>query len=210
MNKTSVIFSILFSAAIGWSAQADFDRYQLIIERHPFGDEPPGDDMVQVLPSQSFARGMRLSMLFEGPDGKMRAGIIDSQSKKNYILTIGEIENGMELIEADMDTSEAQLRNGNEVARLKLANGTQQSPAHKVTNEAPKSYADRRRELLKKLEVQRKKEEPSTPKLTGEALRKHLESVQMDAIRTGKPPLPMPLTPEMDDQLVQEGFLPPQ
>lgn len=32
----------------------------------------------------------------------------------------------------------------------------------------------------------------------------------MDAIRTGKPPLPIPLTRQMDDQLVKEGVLPAQ
>jgi len=41
-------------------------------------------------------------------------------------------------------------------------------------------------------------------------LRAHLERVQMDAIRNGLPPLPLPLTPEMDAQLVKEGVLPPQ
>jgi hypothetical protein len=51
------------------------------------------------------------------------------------------------------------------------------------------------------------------PTLTGEALQNHLEQYQMDLIRAGGekgPPLPMELTPEMDDQLVKEGVLPPQ
>jgi hypothetical protein len=44
-------------------------------------------------------------------------------------------------------------------------------------------------------------------------LQNHLEQYQMDLIRAGGekgPPLPMELTPEMDDQLVKEGVLPPQ
>jgi hypothetical protein len=75
------------------------------------------------------------------------------------------------------------------------------------------SYAERRRALLRKIEERRKQqaeEKPPEPKLTGDALKKHLEDVQMDAIRSGRPPLPMPLTPEMDAQLVSEGVLPPQ
>ena len=32
----------------------------------------------------------------------------------------------------------------------------------------------------------------------------------MELIRNGMPPLPVPLTTEMDDQLVSEGILPPQ
>ena len=57
---------------------------------------------------------------------------------------------------------------------------------------------------------QQQPEPPPQPTLTGDALQKHLENVQMDAIRNGLPPLPMPLTPAMDAQLVKEGVLPPQ
>jgi hypothetical protein len=42
-------------------------------------------------------------------------------------------------------------------------------------------------------------------------LERKLQEYQMDLIRQGKTPLPMvPLTPEMDAQLVEEGVLPPQ
>lgn len=40
-------------------------------------------------------------------------------------------------------------------------------------------------------------------------IRKNLKEYQMEVIRSGMPPLPVPLTREMDDQLVQEGVLPP-
>ena len=32
----------------------------------------------------------------------------------------------------------------------------------------------------------------------------------MDVIRAGLPPLPVPLTKQMDEQLVAEGILPPE
>jgi hypothetical protein len=44
-------------------------------------------------------------------------------------------------------------------------------------------------------------------------LQKHLQEYQMDLIRSGGakgPPLPLPLTPEMDQKLVDEGVLPAQ
>lgn len=41
-------------------------------------------------------------------------------------------------------------------------------------------------------------------------VRENLRQYQMEVIRSGKPPLPIPLTQEMDDRLVQEGILPPQ
>ena len=43
-----------------------------------------------------------------------------------------------------------------------------------------------------------------------EELQAHLHEKQMEAIRSGKPPLPVPLTREMDDMLVEEGILPSQ
>jgi hypothetical protein len=36
-----------------------------------------------------------------------------------------------------------------------------------------------------------------------------LQEYQMQAIREGREPLPIPLTPEIDQQLVNEGVLPP-
>lgn len=42
-----------------------------------------------------------------------------------------------------------------------------------------------------------------------EEIRKNLQEYQMAVIRAGRPPLPVLLTQEMDDQLVKEGILPP-
>jgi hypothetical protein len=47
------------------------------------------------------------------------------------------------------------------------------------------------------------------PRLDGEDLKRYLQEYQKQLIRTRQPPLPMPLTKEMDDQLVDEGALPP-
>jgi hypothetical protein len=203
------MLSVLQTRAV----ETDFDRYKLIIDRQPFGQEPIDADAPQIVPAaQSFARNLRLSMLFEGPDGSVRVGIVDNGSKKSYILSVGEAQDELELVEADLQSSEAMLRKGNEVVLFKLeAGGSGEQISKKEQTSRQSSYAERRRALLQKIEERRKQaEKPPEPKLTGEALRKHLEEVQMDAIRNGLPPLPMQLTPEMDAQLVSEGVLPPQ
>lgn len=211
MKSRFVILILLGLVGSAVANEEGFARYKVIIDKHPFGEDPPEADTVQVAPGQSFAKNLRLSMLFEGPGGDVRVGIIDKALKKNYILKVGETESGIELIEADIAKSEAMLKKNNEVALFKLEEGTAEPAPKKAEQSRQSSYAERRRALLKKIEERRKKEEePKQPQLTGEALRKHLEEVQMDAIRTGKPPLPMPLTPEMDAQLVSEGVLPPQ
>ncbi len=208
----TVLISLCF-AAFSVAAQETFDRYQIIIDRQPFGNEPLDPNAAQIVPAdQSFARNLRLSMLFEGIDGNMRVGIIDNAGKENYILCVGEPKNGIELIEADIHASEAMLQKGNEVVLFKLESDKSKKSSKSKPAKRKYSYAERRRTLLKKIKDRRKKKAkpPTKPKLSGKALKKHLEEVQMDAIRTGKPPLPLPLTPEMDAQLVQEGILPPQ
>jgi len=212
VNTRPVILLLLLSAGLASAATDEgFARYQLILDKQPFGLEPPEADVVQIPINQSFARNLRLSMLFEGPDGTTRAGIVDNTSRKSYILRIGEPQDGLEMVEADIRASEAMLRKGNEVALFKLESGTAEALSRSEQTSRQSSYAERRRALLQKIEERRQETQPPPePRLTGEALKQHLEQVQMDAIRQGLPPLPLPLTPEMDAQLVAEGVLPPQ
>ncbi len=211
MKTCSTILFLLFTAELCSATEEGFARYQLILDKQPFGQEPPEADIIQVPASESFARNLRLSMLFEGMDGSTRAGVVDNTTKKSYILRIGEPQDGLEVVEADIKSSEAMLRKGNEVALFKLEAGAGEPISKSQQASRQSSYADRRRALLQKIETRRQEAEPPPePKLSGEALKKHLENVQMDAIRNGLPPLPLPLTPEMDAQLVKEGVLPPQ
>jgi len=211
VKSNSVILSLLSLALLTGAAEENFEPYQAIINKRPFGEEPPGEPEPRQIPlNQSFAKNLRLTMLFEGPNGDVRAGVVDNKLKKNYILKFGESEDNLELVEADIDKSEAMIKKGSEVALFKLAEGAPEPLTKKQQATRRNTYAERRKALLNRVNEQKKKEQPAQPQLTGEALRIHLENVQMDAIRTGKPPLPMPLTPEMDAQLVSEGVLPPQ
>ena len=210
MKSPLAILFLIPAVALCVTDDDGFKRYQLILDKQPFGQEPPEAEIVQVPASQSFARNLRLSMLFEGPDGTTRAGIIDTSSKKSYILRIGEPQDGLEVVEADIKTSEAMVRKENEVALFKLESGSGEAISRTEQSSRKSSYAERRQALLKKVEEKPPPEPPPEPTLTGDALQKHLENVQMDAIRNGLPPLPLPLTPAMDAQLVKEGVLPPQ
>jgi len=210
--KLSFVILALFSLALSAIAvEEGFQRYQIIIDKRPFGEEPPEAPGPKQIPlNQSFAKDLRLSMVYEGPGGDVRVGVVNNALKKDYTLKIGEIADGIELVEADVLADEALLRKGNEVALFKLEAGKPEPLSKKQQVSRANSYADRRKALLKKVAEQKKADEPKKPQLTGEALRQHLEEVQMNAIREGLPPLPMPLTPEMDAQLVSEGVLDPQ
>ena len=204
-----------------------FDRYQIILDRKPFGAAPLPDQntasSVPLPPSESFAKTIRMSALLELDDGEMKVGLIDLKDNESFFLTVGQVEKGVELVSADYEAEEAVLRKGSEMALIKLQSGeiqqiTESDRQAKIRQRRKRpTYAERRRARRERRQ-QRKREQqaraaqakPAEPKFTGEELRKHLEEYQMELIRQGLPPLPLPLTPEMDEQLVTEGVLPPQ
>lgn len=67
------------------------------------------------------------------------------------------------------------------------------------------SYAERRRQRLEEMRLRTQE----SRNLSEEEVEKRLREYQMKLIREGKTPLPIPITEEMDAQLVKEGILPP-
>jgi hypothetical protein len=213
----ALILALAPLPAMASNQTADFGRYQVILDRKAFGTAPPPPDTSTMLqPGPSFASQLRMSALLEDEDS-IRIGLIDLSNNQNFFLGVGEVQNGVELVSADYVNEEAVLRKGSEMAVIKLQSGViealtpaqqqqrlSMSPSRPSAGTRP-SYADRR--LAR--QQQRQKQPPPQPKYTGEELEKHLQEYQMEVIRQGLPPLPIPLTPEMDDQLVREGVLPP-
>ena len=190
----------------------------MILDRKPFGTAPPPEATpAPVAPQESFAKNLRLCALLEMDDGSVKVGLIDLQNNKNFYLGAGEAEEGIELLSIDYDNEEAVLRKGSEMVVLKLQSGevkaltaAEQQARLSAPPSAPSprpSYAERR---LARMQQRQQVEQPPPPKYTGDELEKRLQEYQMEVIRQGLPPLPIPLTPEMDSQLVQEGILPAQ
>lgn len=214
------VVALLVDVGFASWEQKEFDYYEIILERKPFGEppeqpEPKKEPQTQVKPQQkSFARKLRLTALWKIDGVGVRVGIKDLQEKQNYTLGIGESAEGMELVSADYDSEKVVLKKGSEHAELALqtegaksvsaSDAQKMDPAERLKHN---SYLERRKARQER--NTKKRPEPKRPKYTGEELKKRLQEVQMDAIRTGKPPLPIPLTPEMDKQLVEEGVLPP-
>lgn len=207
---------LLFATLFAVQGMADFTRYQVILDRKPFGEPPPPDSTPRpLLPSESFARHLRMSALLETEDGEIRIGLINQQNNQNFFLTVGQTEEGIELVSASYEDEEAVVRKGSEMAVIKLQSGEIQpltAAEQQARLAAPQSqrmsYAERRAARMQ-AQQQRAQEPPPEPKYKGEELERHLRDYQMEVIRQGLPPLPIPLTPEMDAQLVSEGVLPP-
>lgn len=210
---------IAAQSAAAAPAPFPFDRYQVILDRKPFGALPAPEVVVAPTPqAESFAKSLRLSTIIELDDGSIKVGFVDTRTGRSYMMAAGESQDGIEVMSANWKDEEAVLRQGENMALIKLGTGEtralapggqlpQAAAPPPATQMARPTWEERRRARAAQ---QPPPEPPPQPKYTGEELTRHLQEYQLEVIRQGLPPLPLPLTPEMDARLVAEGILPPQ
>jgi hypothetical protein len=230
VNRYVVILIALGTVSV---CAADFNRYQVILDRMPFGAEVvagaggAGAAEVQAAAAEVVKTLKMCAITRQALTGALQVGLVDTATKKNYFIAVGETEDGITVVEADYDDEKALLRregketwiNMSDVASMAAAPAAPVPgpgrlrmpipPAGGAGLGAGERFVRQRDAGLAALQARR----AVTNSLSGQALQKHLEQYQMDLIRSrGEkgPPLPIPLTPEMDQQLVQEGVLAPQ
>lgn len=233
MNTRRLLFALVVASGLGGVSLAatvrpDFSSYEIILQRQPFG-RVPAKSVTAAAASQaaaaagSFIKDLRMCAITEN-DAGVRVGLIDLKSAppKSYFLYVGDVEDGIQLVEADFTRERGLLRKGTEEYWISMGaaeTGSSASggggPVASVTTVAGgasgrrPSYAERLRQRREE-EQKRLQELAAQPKVSPEEIEKSLQEYQMDVLRRGEPALPIPLTPEMDDQLVKEGVLPPQ
>ncbi len=239
MKTSKVIHTGLAVALLGAfaaSAQASrsgSERYDVILERKPFGAIPVrAAAPVEVEPAAplhdaenpprgAFIETLRICAMTETDFG-LRVGIVDIKSKPQavYFLYPGEDEGGITVVDADFAGERALLSKEGESYWLGMNDkaGGGATPAKNISakrgvtkasnNSTRLSYASRLKQR-RDLEAKRMEKLNQPLKISGKELEKHLQKMQMDAIRSGSPALPIPLTAEMDDKLVAEGVLEP-
>ena len=211
-----------------------FSRYDVILQRQPFGEivvppEPRPAPNRQPPPPQTppFVKDLKMCAVTENDMGT-RVGFLNVKTKppESHFLYVGETtEDGITVVDADYEKEGALLRKDGQEYWIYMSGNTEAVASAAPSPRAPAagttrirntsqdaarriSYAERLRKRREALRGTRKTTiEP--PKLSGKDLKKHLQEYQMDLIRKGQPALPIPLTPEMDEQLVKEGVLPP-
>lgn len=221
------------SATADTEAKDSFARYQIILDRMPFGAEPPPPPPPSqpaappAPPPESVFKNIKMCAITRNDiTGKVQVGLTDSAAKKNYFLTVGDTEDGIALLAADYEAEKAKLsKDGAElwIAMSDAATATAavpsaatvQPPARIVPS--PKNPVDRVVTMASRGNAPdpnlRRRDTAARTNLTSEVVAQKLQEYQMELIRSGGqkgPPLPMQLTPEMDAQLVKEGVLPPQ
>ena len=196
------------------------------------------DNVVTVVEPPAFVKDLRMCAISESPAGLRIGFVnIQAKPPQPYYLYIGDSEDGIELVDADYEKEGVLLRKGAEQFWLYMRDSMPSSPAAPPSSSQPgmqpsspigvppagvsrsrlsqrrgpggardsgSSYADRRRKRLEEMR-ERAAAARENPELTVE---QRLQQYQMDLIRKGLTPLPIPLTPEMDRQLVAEGVLP--
>ncbi len=217
---------------------SDFGRYEIILQRRPFGEAPPEVDLAAsatpVIPAgPSFVDALTMCAITAG-GGAVRVGFVDAKSTppKTYFLFVGESEDGIQVVEANYEEETVTLRKDGDTRLLRMGGGAARAVAsapirnnnkliRRPRTAIPKSTLTRRQYKEERALGIRKA--PISPRqvLRGAT---HLSNIpadvrdlamrkyNMELIRAGGSkglPLPIPLSDEEDAQLVEEGVLPP-
>jgi hypothetical protein len=199
------------------------ERYDLILDRSPFGADPltgavvvntDALDKAAAAAAVALGKNFRLSFLLESQDGDIRAGFQNLKPKKgepsSSIIMVGESFMGMKLKSIDFFNSEATMEHNGKPVSFQLS----KAPVAKAATKKPVQPQRRfgggfRKQAPAPVKPKEPELSPEEQRIRREEIRANLQDYQMEVIRSGMPPLPIPLTPEMDDQLVAEGILPP-
>ena len=210
-------------ASVAGAMEYERARYEVIVDRSPFGEDPlsaqeAAEDVREARAAAAEAKKMekeiRLCYLLETESGEIRAGFENKTAKqgdpKSIMLMVGENFKGMKLTSIDLANSSATLSVKGKPLTFTLTKAA--APAAKAPTAAPQ----RRFGSGFRREAPPQPPKPTEPVLSPEErakkraeVRENLRQYQMEVIRAGMPPLPIPLTQDMDDQLVAEGMLPP-
>jgi hypothetical protein len=201
--------------AITANGASGLDRYQIIIDKAPFGKAPAivvkPPEPKPVVTGPSWVEAYRMTMLMEDNQGRPRIGLLEINENKSFTLRLDRPFEGISLKSVNYkDDSAVIVRNGDEkTIKIQIVSGT---PAAAPTSPRP-TPSFMRSKYVSSRKPQAPPKPPvvvKEPKYSGEELEQHLRDYQMEVLRKGLPPLPVALTPAMDNQLVEEGVLQPQ
>jgi hypothetical protein len=184
-----------------------FGRYRVILDRRPFGELLSRTDLKTPAPAPPpelppFTTELELCFIGEGPTGQ-RVGFFNTKSGEAYYLYLNQTsEDGITVTQISYRDQKALLRKGGKEHWLAMGTtttGTGGPVAARTTRGVAARSAPQRNSDLDRL--RRRGQTTRRPRLEGEDLKKYLREYQKELLRTGQPPLPMPLTGETDDPL---------
>ncbi len=128
--------------AAGAARAAGFDAYEVILERQPFGTPAAekAPDTSAMPPPEAFVLGYKMTAITRDEAGFVNVGIVDQKTKKSYLLSPGEIEDGLFIGGVEIENGEAQLCKGAEKYWMSLSTGgvtTNSAARLAATNKPP-------------------------------------------------------------------------
>jgi len=211
------------------AALAPFDRYQIILDRKPFGELAPASAPAAASPAPGqppLASVLRLAMLtYDEASGAVEAGIVDTKANRSYFLSVGQSEDGLTIVNADFERDQVLVRKDGQEAWLMLGAGPKPRDAGSGVSRLPPAPTNVARRVMIRTDASGEASvtevpagqslvtnPPPRPWTTREEMREFYRKKNLELIRAGGrlgPPLPIRLTPEEDAMLVAEGVLPP-
>ncbi len=237
VGLSALILGYVFSAAA--PVPRTFDRYQVILDRQPFGSETApvaaGAPGSPASVAAAAVNALKMSAIIEDNSGGIVVGILDPQQSTSYMLKVGETEDGIELLEADYASERAQIRKDGLERWISMSgdDSLAASPTPAILATPPRTSPRSSRRPAKVLGKGMTKEEynkikktlppprsakralmnlPDEDEMTPDEHESMMQEYNMELIRAGGdlgPALPIELTPDQDAQLVREGALPP-
>ncbi len=126
-----VLVPFFLRAETGLPAPPPFDRYGVILERKPFGEEAlltPAIDSSKPLvpPDQSFTAKYKMVAVTRNDQGVIQVGLVELKNNRSTMLGIGESLDGVEIVEADYVGERARLRREPEDYWVSMKGGSNQ------------------------------------------------------------------------------------
>lgn len=219
--RTVVLFALVAGAA--GAVEYKRERYSLIVDRSPFGEDPSlaieagkleKEQAIAAATAKKLGQQIRLCFLMRSESGEVKAGFQNIKAQKgepkSVVLMVGESFRGMQLQNIDMDSSSATLNIAGKPVTFELTRApTAAKAAPKKPTVPPRRFGGGFRSKPAAPKPQKPQLSPEEQAAERKRVQENLRQYQMEVIRAGMPPLPIPLTQEMDDQLVTEGVLPP-
>lgn len=99
----------------------EFDRYQVILDRKPFGEIIPAETAATTsAPTESLTKELEMRAIIDDGNNNLRVGFLDKKSNKTFYLGVGEKNETYELLSVNYDDEEAVLKKGVETTIFTL------------------------------------------------------------------------------------------
>jgi len=170
------------------ASSSTWNRYQIIVDRDPFG---PGKNVpLDTAVADSFAKNLRMCAVLDLPAG-LRVGLFDTKTKKDVYLKVGETsEDGIQLVSANYRQEEAVLKKDHEIVRLKIQSDMTPASGPQIARLATMPTAP----AAQVSPSQAVDPSQPSPQVLRESLRQHLAQFHQQMARSGQS-MPLPSLP---------------